>query len=316
MRRLLRERLSVLAVAPAHGDAPLAALAARHAFVAEAFVPVAVPHWPQPALRAVARAVLGGAADEAEPERALLGEAEGAALASALATMHLHARDAPDGRGPAWRPPPGNEGFCLLAARLAAALTSRVAAAERELEQLRRAAAGMRAAHLALQRRAAEDGAAAEARAAAAAEAAALHAELARVLEALAAAQQARPSLLGRSLLAAAGAEYAGSLLPHERAALLRAARGAADGGVDGGGGVDGAAGGYPADGGGVLRVPASARECAAVLRDELAEGAPRPSGALALWPDGSQAEAALHGGALGCGRAPLLVDPHGHAEV
>jgi len=220
--------------------------------------------------------VLGGAADEAEPERALLGEAEGAALASALATMHLHARDAPDGRGPAWRPPPGNEGFCLLAARLAAALTSRVAAAERELEQLRRAAAGMRAAHLALQRRAAEDGAAAEARAAAAAEAAALHAELARVLEALAAAQQARPSLLGRSLLAAAGAEYAGSLLPHERAALLRAARGAADGGVDGGGGVDGAAGGYPADGGDVLRMPASPRECAALLRDELAEGAPR----------------------------------------
>ena len=85
---------------------------------------------------------------------------------------------------------------------------------------------------------------------------------------------------------------------------------------MDGGGGVDGAAGGYPAGGGGVLRVPASARECAAVLRDELAEGAPRPSGALALWPDGSQAEAALHGGALGCGRAPLLVDPHGHAEV
>ena len=38
--------------------------------------------------------------------------------------------------------------------------------------------------------------------------------------------------------------------------------------------------------------------------------------GALALWPDGSQAEAALHGGALGCGRAPLLVDPHGHAEA
>ena len=95
--------------------------------------------------------------------------------------------------------------------------------------------------------------------------------------------------LLGRSLLAAAGAEYSGSLLPHERAALLRAARGAADGGVDGGG-ADGAAGGYPADGGAVLRMPASPRECAALLRDELAEGAPRPSGALALWPDGSQA--------------------------
>ena len=65
---------------------------------------------------------------------------------------------------------------------------------------------------------------------------------------------------------------------------------------MDGGGGVDGAAGGYPADGGGVLRVPASARECAAVLRDELAEGAPRPSGALALWPDGSQAGGAKGG--------------------
>ena len=49
-------------MAPAHADAPLAALAATHAFVAEAFVPVAVPHWPEPALRAVARAVLGGAA--------------------------------------------------------------------------------------------------------------------------------------------------------------------------------------------------------------------------------------------------------------
>ena len=45
-----------------------------------------------------------------------------------------------------------------------------------------------------------------------------------------------------------------------------------------------------------MLRVPASARECAAVLRDELAEGAPRPSGALALWPDGSQAGGAKGG--------------------
>ena len=166
MRRLLRERLSVLAVAPAHGDAALAALAARHAFVAEAFVPVAVPHWPPAALRAVASAVLGGAADEADPERALLDEAERAALASALARVHLHARDAPDARGPAWRPPPGNEGFCLLAARLGAALASRVAAVEREIEQLRRAAAGMRASHLALQRRGAEGGAPAEAEAA------------------------------------------------------------------------------------------------------------------------------------------------------
>jgi len=71
VRRLLRERLSVLAVAPAHGDAALAALAARHAFVAEAFVPVAVPHWPEPALRAVARAVLGGAARTLALTRAL-----------------------------------------------------------------------------------------------------------------------------------------------------------------------------------------------------------------------------------------------------
>ena len=165
MRRLLRERLSVLAVAPAHGDAALAALAARHAFVAEAFVPVAVPHWPAAALRAVASALLGGAADEADPERALLDAPERAALASALARVHLHARDAPDGRGPAWRPPPGNEGFCLLAARLGAALASRVAAAERELEQLRRAAASMRAALNTLEGRSEEDGSSAEARA-------------------------------------------------------------------------------------------------------------------------------------------------------
>ena len=54
-----------------------------------------------------------------------------------------------------------------------------------------------------------------------------MHAELARVLEALGAAQEAQPSLLGRSMLAAAGAEYAGGLLSPERAALLHAARGA-----------------------------------------------------------------------------------------
>jgi len=295
VRRLLREQLSVLAVAPASGAA-LSALAEQHAFVAEAFVHVAVPHWPEPALVGVARAVLSGATADEDADRALVGEAEGGALASALARMHLHACDAPDARGPAWRPPPGNEGFCLLVTRLAAALQSRVAAAERELEQLRRAATSMRAAHSTLEGRSVEDGSSAEARAEAEAEAEALQVELARVLEALGAAQEAQPSLLGRSMLAAAGAEYAGSLLPLERAALLFAARGADDGNV--------------------LQMPASPGRCASLLLTELAEGTPRPSGAFALWPEGSQAEATLHGGALGCGRAPLLVDPHGHAEA
>ena len=154
----------MLAVAPASGAA-LAALAERHSFVADAFVHVAVPHWPVAALVGVARAVLSGATADEDADRALVGEAEAGALAAALARMHLHARDAPDARGPAWRPPPGNEGFCLLVSRLAAALQSRVSAAARELEQLRRAAASMRAALNTLEGRSEEDGSSAEARA-------------------------------------------------------------------------------------------------------------------------------------------------------
>ena len=151
-----------------------------------------------------------------------------------------------------------------------------------------------------------------------------MHAELARVLEALGAAQEAQPSLLGRSMLAAAGAEYAGGLLSPERAALLHAARGAdpnpnpnpnpnPEPDPNPNPNPNQARGADERD---VLQMPASPRRCASLLLAELAEGAPRPSGAFALWPEGSQAEATLHGGALGCGRAPLLVDPHGHAEA